>query len=109
MPDRSTRSRCTRGSCTPGIKVVPATAMDAKGLMKTAIRDDNPVLVFEHKQLYRTRWPVPAEYADPDHLEVPFGQAVVRRPGSDITVVALTMLTMRWRAPRHSPPKASRG
>ena len=77
----------------PGIKVaLPATAMDAKGLMKAAIRDDNPVLVFEHKQLYRTRWPVPAEYADPEHL-IPFGQAVVRRAGTDVTVVAtLTML-----------------
>ncbi len=77
----------------PGIKVVlPATAMDAKGLMKAAIRDDNPVLFFEHKQLYRTRWPVPPEYADPEHL-IPLGQAVVRREGTDVTVVAtLTML-----------------
>ncbi|HPA91710.1 MAG TPA: hypothetical protein PLN35_18280, partial [Quisquiliibacterium sp.] len=44
----------------PGIKVaLPSTAMDAKAMMKAAIRDDNPVLFFEHKQLYRTRWPVP--------------------------------------------------
>jgi len=77
----------------PGIKVVlPATAGDAKGLMKSAIRDDNPVLVFEHKQLYRTRWPVGPEYSDPEHL-IPFGKAVVRRHGTDVTVVAtLTML-----------------
>jgi pyruvate dehydrogenase E1 component beta subunit len=77
----------------PGLKVaVPATAADARGLMKTAIRDDNPVLFFEHKQLYRTRWPVPPEYRDPDYT-VPFGRAVVRRAGADVTVVAtLTMV-----------------
>ena len=77
----------------PGIRVArPSTSMDAKGLMKSAIRDDNPVLFFEHKMLYRTRWAVPPEYADPDHL-VPFGKAAVRRAGSDVTVVAtLTMV-----------------
>jgi len=77
----------------PGIRVVlPATAMDAKGLMKSAIRDDNPVLFFEHKALYRTRWPVPDEFRDPDHL-IPFGCAAVRRPGEHVTVVAtLTMV-----------------
>ncbi len=72
----------------PGIKVaLPATAAEAKGLMKAAIRDDNPVLFFEHKILYRTRWPVPDAYHDPDFI-VPFGKAIVRREGSDITVVA---------------------
>ncbi|MBU2551154.1 MAG: alpha-ketoacid dehydrogenase subunit beta [Proteobacteria bacterium] len=72
----------------PGIKVaLPATSMEAKGLMKSAIRDDNPVLFFEHKGLYRTRWPVTEAYQDPDFL-VPFGQALVRRTGDDITVVA---------------------
>lgn len=72
----------------PGIKVaLPATAMDAKGLMKSAIRDDNPVLFYEHKLLYRSRWPVPQAYQDPDHL-VPFGRARVCREGSDATVVA---------------------
>lgn len=77
----------------PGIKVVlPATSMDAKGLMKSAIRDDNPVLFFEHKALYRTRWPVPAEFRDPDHV-IPFGRAAVRRVGEHVTVVAtLTMV-----------------
>ncbi len=77
----------------PGIKVaLPATSMDAKGLMKSAIRDDNPVLFFEHKQLYRTRWPVPAEFRDPGHV-IPFGRAAVRRVGNDVTVVAtLTMV-----------------
>ena len=72
----------------PGIKVaLPATSMDAKGLMKAAIRDDNPVLFFEHKALYRTRWPVPDEYRDAEHL-VPFGCAAVRRTGADVSVVA---------------------
>ena len=77
----------------PGIKVaLPATSMDAKGLMKSAIRDDNPVLFFEHKQLYRTRWPVGPEFKDPDHV-IPFGRAAVRRAGNDVTVVAtLTMV-----------------
>lgn len=77
----------------PGIKVaLPATSMDAKGLMKAAIRDDNPVLFFEHKALYRTRWPVPDAYRDAEHL-VPFGCAAVRRTGADVSVVAtLTMV-----------------
>ena len=72
----------------PGIKgALPATAMEAKGLMKSAIRDDNPVLFFEHKALYRTRWPVTEAYRDPDFL-IPFGRAVVKKEGRDITVVA---------------------
>ena len=72
----------------PGIKVaLPATATEAKGLMRTAIRDDNPVLFYEHKALYRTRWPVPGDFADPD-FAVPFGKAIVRREGSDVTVIA---------------------
>lgn len=77
----------------PGIKVaLPSTSMDAKGLMKAAIRDNNPVLFFEHKQLYRTRWPVPDNYRDADHIPE-FGRAVVRREGTDITVVGtLTMV-----------------
>ena len=77
----------------PGIKVaLPATAADAKGLMLSAIRDDNPVLFFEHKMLYRTRWPVPPEFRSPGYL-IPFGRAAVRREGADITVVAsLVML-----------------
>ncbi len=72
----------------PGLKVaLPATSMEAKGLMKTAIRDDNPVLFFEHKGLYRTRWPVTEEYKNLDYL-IPFGQSLIRRQGEDITVVA---------------------
>lgn len=72
----------------PGIKVaLPATAAEAKGLMKAAIRDNNPVLFFEHKILYRTRWPVPEAFHDPDYV-IPFGKALTRREGSDITVVS---------------------
>ena len=72
----------------PGIKVaLPSTSADAKGLMKSAIRDDNPVLFFEHKALYRTRWPVPPEFRGSDFV-VPFGRAAVRREGRDATVVA---------------------
>jgi pyruvate/2-oxoglutarate/acetoin dehydrogenase E1 component/TPP-dependent pyruvate/acetoin dehydrogenase alpha subunit len=69
----------------PGLKVVvPSTPFDYKGLMKTAIRDPNPVVFIEAKSLYRTTGPVPAgEYA------IPFGRARVRRPGRDVTVVAL--------------------
>jgi 2-oxoisovalerate dehydrogenase E1 component beta subunit len=68
----------------PGLKVVaPATAFDAKGLLKAAIRDDNPVIYFEHKYLYRrAKGPVPAE----DEI-VPIGVAATRREGDDITLV----------------------
>src|SRR5580704_13042095 len=69
---------------TPGLKVVyPSTAYDAKGLLKSAIRDNNPVLFFEHKLLYRrVKEPLPEE----EYL-VPLGKAVVRRPGRDLTIV----------------------
>lgn len=70
---------------TPGLKVVcPSTAYDAKGLLKSAIRDNNPVLFFEHKYLYRRiREELPAE----DFL-VPIGKAAVRREGRDLTIVS---------------------
>jgi 2-oxoisovalerate dehydrogenase E1 component beta subunit len=70
---------------TPGLKVVyPATAYDAKGLLKSAIRDNNPVLFFEHKFLYRRiKEELPAE-----EYTVPLGKAVVRREGSDLTIVS---------------------
>lgn len=72
----------------PGVKVaIPATAADARGLFKTAVRDDDPVLFFEHKSLYSTRWERTAELDDPDHTP-PFGEAAVRREGTDVTVVA---------------------
>jgi len=69
---------------TPGLKVVcPATAYDAKGLIKAAIRDNNPVLFFEHKFLYRR---IKEELPKEDYL-VPLGKAALRREGKDITVV----------------------
>ncbi|MFS8543123.1 MAG: alpha-ketoacid dehydrogenase subunit beta, partial [Limnochordales bacterium] len=68
----------------PGLKVVmPATPADAKGLLKAAIRDDNPVIFIEHKMLYATRGPVPTG----EHI-VPLGRADIKRPGSHVTVVA---------------------
>jgi pyruvate dehydrogenase E1 component beta subunit len=69
----------------PGIKLVmPSTPYDAKGLLKTAIHDNNPVVFLEHKLLYFTKQAVPSEdYA------IPFGVATVRRPGKDVTIVAM--------------------
>jgi pyruvate/2-oxoglutarate/acetoin dehydrogenase E1 component len=76
----------------PGLKVVlPATPADAKGLLKTAIRDPNPVLFFEHKGMYRVKGPVPV---DPEFL-VPFGEAAVRRQGRHLTVVATGLMVAR--------------
>ena len=68
----------------PGLKVVaPSTAYDAKGLLKAAIRDDNPVIYFEHKYLYRrAKGPVP----EGDEI-VPIGEAAIRREGSDATLL----------------------
>jgi pyruvate/2-oxoglutarate/acetoin dehydrogenase E1 component len=69
----------------PGLKIaIPATPYDAKGLLKSAIRGEDPVLFFEHKLLYAVKGDVPEE----DYL-VPFGQAAVRREGSDATVIAI--------------------
>jgi pyruvate/2-oxoglutarate/acetoin dehydrogenase E1 component len=69
----------------PGLKVaIPSTAADAKGLMATAIRDDNPVAYFHHYLLTLE----PGEVPDGEHL-VPFGEAAVRREGGDVTIVAL--------------------
>lgn len=79
----------------PGIKVVvPTTPADAAGLLKTAIRDDNPVMFLEHKLLYFMKGEVP------DVIEaIPFGQAVVRREGKDVTVVATqAMLQLAMKA-----------
>ncbi len=67
----------------PGLKVVaPATPADAKGLLKTSIRDDNPVIFLEGEMLYNAKGDVP----DGEHL-VPLGQADVKREGSDVTIV----------------------
>ena len=69
----------------PGLKVAcPSDAADAAGLLRTAIRDDNPVMFFEHKALYAVKHEVPD---DPDFM-VPFGQAAVKREGADVTIVA---------------------
>ena len=75
---------------TPGLKVVtPAFPSDAKGLLKSAIRDDNPVVFLEHKWIYRRiKEQVPTE---PDFL-VPIGRAAVRRSGDDVTIVAHGMM-----------------
>jgi acetoin:2,6-dichlorophenolindophenol oxidoreductase subunit beta len=73
----------------PGLKVVvPATPYDAKGLMKSAIRDDNPVVVFEDKMMYRTvKGPVP----EGDYT-IPLGVADIKRAGEDITLVATSSM-----------------
>ena len=72
----------------PGLKVVlPSTPYDAKGLMKSAIRDDNPVVFFEDKMMHRMKGPVPA-----DDYTIPFGVADVKRAGTDITIVATSSM-----------------
>ena len=69
---------------TPGLKVaVPSTAYDAKGLLKTAIRDDDPIMFFEHKICYTTKSLIPEE----EYL-IPFGEADVKREGDDVTIFA---------------------
>ncbi|HLK16521.1 MAG TPA: alpha-ketoacid dehydrogenase subunit beta [Fimbriimonadaceae bacterium] len=80
------QSQCPEGlfSNVPGLHVVvPSTPADAKGLLKSAIRSDDPVLFFEHKVLYKQRGPIP----DGEHL-VPIGVADVKRQGDDVTIVA---------------------
>jgi pyruvate dehydrogenase E1 component beta subunit len=75
----------------PGLKVAyPATPADAKGLLKTAIRDNNPVIFLEHELLYNSKGEVPD---DPEFL-VPFGQANVLRGGSDVTIVAYARMSI---------------
>jgi len=78
---------------TPGLKIVyPATAADAKGLLKAAIRDDDPVLFFEHKYLYRR---IKEELPSGDHV-VPIGKARVARAGRDLSIV--TYAATVWKA-----------
>src|SRR5687767_10621692 len=75
----------------PGLKVVqPSTPHDAKGLLLAAIDDPNPVLIFEHKLLYKTKGPVPAA-----PYRVPIGSAIVRRAGRDVTIVAASIMALR--------------
>lgn len=79
---------------TPGLKLVaPATARDAKGLIKSAIRDDDPVLYFEHKYLYRR---IKEDLPDGEEILTPIGQARVAREGSDLTIV--TWSAMVWKS-----------
>jgi pyruvate/2-oxoglutarate/acetoin dehydrogenase E1 component len=76
---------------TPGVKlVVPSTPYDAKGLLKAAIRDEDPVLYFEHKALFKTRGDVPSE-----EYVVPMGVAAVRRPGRDVTILSYSLMVHR--------------
>ena len=75
----------------PGLKVVvPALPYDVKGLLKTAIRGDNPVMFLEHKGLYSSKGLVPRE-----EYTIPFGKAVVRREGKDVTLVAVSQMVLR--------------
>lgn len=70
----------------PGLLIAtPSTPADAKGLLKSAVRSDDPVFVIEHESLYGAKGEVP----DGDHL-VPFGEAVIRRPGRDLTIVGIS-------------------
>jgi pyruvate dehydrogenase E1 component beta subunit len=99
----------------PGLKVVaPATAYDAKGLLKAAVRDDNPVLIFEHKLLYGSKGartekgavsPI-GEVPEEDYI-VPIGEGIIRRPGKDVTIVA--NLLMLYRALGAAETLAQRG
>ncbi len=79
---------------TPGLKIVyPSTARDAKGLLKSAVRDDDPVLFEEHKGLYRA--PYLREVLPDDDFVVPIGEARVAREGSDLTIVTYGMMVHR--------------
>jgi pyruvate/2-oxoglutarate/acetoin dehydrogenase E1 component len=72
----------------PGLKVVlPSTPYDVKGLLKTAIRDDNPVIFFEDKMMFRMKGPVPVE-----DYTIPLGLADIKREGEDITIVATSSM-----------------
>jgi acetoin:2,6-dichlorophenolindophenol oxidoreductase subunit beta len=69
----------------PGIKIVaPSSPGEAKGLLKSSIRDDNPVIFLEHKRLYSTKGP------EPEEETIPLGRSAVARPGSDLTIVSVS-------------------
>jgi pyruvate/2-oxoglutarate/acetoin dehydrogenase E1 component len=75
----------------PGIYVVmPSTPYDAKGLLKAAIRDDNPVMFIEHKMLYKEKGPVPEE-----EYIIPLGVADIKRPGKDLTLITYSRMVLR--------------
>ncbi|KQL52953.1 pyruvate dehydrogenase [Heyndrickxia shackletonii] len=72
----------------PGLKVVqPSNAYDAKGLLKAAMDDDNPVIFYEHKLLYKTKGDVPEE-----QYSIPLGKADIKRQGKDVTIVATSIM-----------------
>lgn len=72
----------------PGLKVaLPSSAYEAKGLMKTAVRDDNPVVIFEDKLMYNDKAPVPEE-----EFLIPFGEANIKREGTDITLIGTSSM-----------------
>jgi pyruvate dehydrogenase E1 component beta subunit len=72
----------------PGLKVaIPSTPYDAKGLLKSAIRDNNPVIFFEDKMMYQLKGPVPTE-----EYTIPLGQADIKREGEDITIIATSSM-----------------
>src|SRR5207253_11360032 len=74
----------------PGLKVVaPATPYDAKGLLNSSIRDDDPVIFCENKLLYDTKGPVPEE-----SYTIPLGKAEVKRAGTDVTIVAMSRMVL---------------
>lgn len=82
----------------PGFKVVaPIEPYDVKGMMKTALRDDNPVIFFEHKRSYGIKGEVP-DGEEGESYTVPFGKAAVRREGTDVTIVAYSMMAIRAKA-----------
>lgn len=75
----------------PGLKIVcPATPYDAKGIFKSAVRDDNPVLIFEHLMLYENKGEVPEE-----EYYIPLGKADIKRQGKDITIVAISQMVVK--------------
>lgn len=75
----------------PGLKIViPSTPYDARGLLKSSIRDDNPVIFIEHKLLYATKGPIP----DEEYL-IPFGQADVKRAGKDVTIISFSYMILK--------------
>jgi len=75
----------------PGLKVVmPATPYDVKGLLKTAIRDNDPVIFIEHKTIYLNKGPVPEE-----EYTIPFGVADIKREGSDVTIFAYSAMLLK--------------
>ncbi len=78
---------------TPGLKIVcPATARDAKGLIKSAIRDDDPVLYFEHKYLYRR---IKEDMPEGEEILTPIGKARVARKGSDLSIITWSAMVYK--------------